>query len=99
MRSGAILSPSGDDEANSAASFQALHGLRQGGDGLPYHIVLDDAVRGPQGRVLAMSADPSVAYAAFYAAAREHPDETVLLTYKGRVINRWNQRFRDKPNS
>jgi hypothetical protein len=58
-----------------------------GGDieGLVYRIVAED----PTPRVIALSESPAVAYAAFYAAAREAPERAIVLCKGRQVLSRW----------
>ena len=40
----------------------------------------------------AMSANPAVGFAAYYAAAREFPGRDITLRHKDRVLSRWTGR-------
>ena len=63
------------------------------GEGLPYRVDLWSGPHGagvPEG--LALSANPGVAYAAFYAAARLFPNRHITLSAGGRIISRFNGR-------
>jgi hypothetical protein len=53
---------------------------------LPYRVELDD---GEGGRLLALSATPAVAYAAYYGAIREYFGQPMRLLQKGVVIARF----------
>ena|SRR5579883_880771 len=57
---------------------------------LPYKVELWDTSRSTVEQVLAVTANGSIGYAAFYAATREYPDRYITLRQKNRVISRWN---------
>jgi len=40
--------------------------------------------------VLAVTANGSIGYAAYYAATREFPDRYVTLRHKNSIVSRWN---------
>ena len=42
-------------------------------------------------QVLAITANGSIGYAAYYAATREHPDRYITLRHKNRIVSRWNE--------
>jgi hypothetical protein len=61
------------------------------GDGdLPYEVLLWDDGRRTVEDQLARSANPGVAYAAFYAATRLFPDRYITLKMNGRILSRFN---------
>jgi hypothetical protein len=41
-------------------------------------------------QVLAITANASIGYSAFYAAARDHFDRYITLRHKNAIVNRWN---------
>ena len=45
--------------------------------------------RGGIERLLAETCNPSIGYAALYAAAKEHPNRNLTLSRRGQVIYRW----------
>lgn len=57
---------------------------------LPYKVELWDKSRASVERVLALTANASIGYAAYYAATREHPHRYVTLRHKNRIVSRWN---------
>jgi hypothetical protein len=59
-------------------------------DGLPYEVELWSDGRQAVEDKLALSANPGVAYAAFYAATRLFPDRYITLTMNGRILSRFN---------
>jgi hypothetical protein len=57
---------------------------------LPYRVELWDAARTAVEQVLAVTANGSIGYAAYYAATREFPSRYVTLRHKNSIISRWN---------
>jgi hypothetical protein len=57
---------------------------------LPYKVELWDEAKTGVERVLAVTANGSIGYAAYYAATREHPDRYVTLRHKNGIVARWN---------
>jgi hypothetical protein len=58
-------------------------------DDLPYIVEVWSAQEGALEQVVAVSASPSIGYAAYYAATREYPGRIVILRHLDRVISRW----------
>jgi hypothetical protein len=61
-----------------------------GREDLPYQVELWDKEKKAVEQVLAMTANGSIGYAAYYAAAREYPDRYVTLRHKKSIIARSN---------
>jgi hypothetical protein len=61
-----------------------------GGEDLPYRVELWDEAKESVELVLAVTANGSIGYAAYYAATREYPDRYVTLRHKNRTVARWN---------
>jgi hypothetical protein len=59
-------------------------------DDLPYKVELWNAAKNSVEQVLAVTANASIGYAAYYAATREHPDRYVTLRHKDSFVSRWN---------
>ena len=57
---------------------------------LPYKVELWDVTRTAVETVLAVTANGSIGYAAYYAATREYPDRYVTLRHKNSIVSRWN---------
>ena len=57
---------------------------------LPYKVELWDRARQSVEQVLAVTANSSIGYAAYYAATRDHADRYITLRHKGAVLIRWN---------
>ena len=77
----------GRDDGPSEASF----GPRPTeGEDLPYKVELWDEAKAAVEQVLAVTANGSIGYAAYYAATREFPNRYVTLRHKNRIVSRWN---------
>lgn len=60
------------------------------GEDLPYRVeVWSEDLKSVE-QTLAMTANGSIGYAAYYEATREYPDRYVLLKHKSRILARWN---------
>jgi hypothetical protein len=57
---------------------------------LPYKVELWNPERTAVEQVLAITANASIGYSAFYAAARDHFDRYITLRHKNTIVNRWN---------
>jgi hypothetical protein len=80
-----------DDSSNDPArragrSDQSTAGHEE----LPYKVELWDERRLSVEQVLAVTANGSIGYAAYYAAAREYPDRYVTLRHKNSIVSRSN---------
>jgi hypothetical protein len=71
------------------ASKAASSGPREAED-LPYRVELWNEARTAVEQVLAITANASIGYSAFYAAARDHFDRYITLRHKNTIVNRWN---------
>jgi len=61
-----------------------------GREDLPYRVELWDEAKQSVEVVLAVTANGSIGYAAYYAATREYPQRYVTLRHKSRTMARWN---------
>src|ERR1051326_7837955 len=75
------------DEDHGPGSFGPAPVEREG---LTYRVELWDEARPSVEQVLAVTANGSIGYAAYYAATREFPDRYITLRHKNRVVSRWN---------
>jgi hypothetical protein len=57
---------------------------------LPYKVELWDETKGGVEQVLAVTANGSIGYAAYYAATREYPNRYVTLRHKNSIVSRSN---------
>jgi hypothetical protein len=83
-------SPAGDpdDERSGRARSDRATADRED---LPYKVELWDETRSYVEQVLAVTANGSIGYAAYYAATREHPERYITLRHKSRIVSRWNE--------
>jgi hypothetical protein len=83
------LGPAGDPDDSDAggASFGPIPIERED---LPYRVELWDEGRTAVEQVLAVTANGSIGYAAYYAATREFPHRYITLRHKNRIVSRWN---------
>jgi hypothetical protein len=58
-------------------------------DDLPYRIELWDVTARAIESIVALTASPTIGYAAYYAATREHPGRIITLRHDGRIVSRW----------
>jgi hypothetical protein len=81
---------SGDDAEDDAGRLARFDKAAAGREDLPYRVELWDDAKTSVEQVLAVTANSSIGYAAFYAATREHPDRYITLRHKNSVVSRWN---------
>ncbi|HSC19129.1 MAG TPA: hypothetical protein VLC74_09460 [Rhizomicrobium sp.] len=72
----------GPDESSSSNPRES--------EDLPYKVELWNEGRTAIEQVLAIAANASIGYSAFYAAARDHFDRYITLRHKNTIVNRWN---------
>jgi hypothetical protein len=84
------FSPAGDPDDDARGKPGVGRGAVERED-LPYKVELWDLSRTHVELVLAITANGSIGYAAYYAATREHPDRYVTLRHKNRIVSRWNE--------
>ena len=84
------FSPAGDPDDDPRGKPAASRGTAERED-LPYKVELWDVSRNYVELVLAITANGSIGYAAYYAATREHPDRYITLRHKNRIVSRWNE--------
>jgi hypothetical protein len=78
------------DQGDRGPPFGSGFGPLAGeGDDLPYKVEVWDETGVYPERVVAVSANPSIGYAAYYAAAREFPGRIITLRHKGEILSRW----------
>lgn len=73
-----------------AGSSEGSFSHRKEGEDLPYKVELWNQARTAVEQVLAITANASIGYSAFYAAARDHFDRYITLRHKNTIVNRWN---------
>jgi hypothetical protein len=83
------LAPSGEpDETGRRRSSSGPNPLER--DDLPYKVELWNIGKTAVEQVLAVTANGSIGYAAFYGATREFPHRYITLRHKNRIVSRWN---------
>lgn len=58
-------------------------------DDLPYKVELWNEPGAAVEQVIAVTANASIGYAAYYAATREYPDRHITLRHKNSIVARW----------
>ena len=81
---------SGDGDEDAQRKPVPFDGKPAARDDLPYRVELWDERKAAVEQVLAVTANVSIGYAAYYAATREHPTRYIVLRHKGGVVSRWN---------
>jgi hypothetical protein len=76
-----------DDESRKRVAFDRSAAERED---LPYRVELWDEAKKSVEQVLAVTANGSIGYAAYYAATREFPDRYLTLRHKNSTVARWN---------
>jgi hypothetical protein len=85
-----FLFASGDGDGGSADKSPQFNPIASRGEDLPYKVEVWDEKLTAVDQTLAMTANGSIGYAAYYEATREYPDRYVVLRHKNRIVARWN---------
>ena len=80
---------SGDEERDQESSRRPAP-LSPLGEDLPYRVEVWSEDHKSVEQTLAMTANGSIGYAAYYEATREYPERYVVLRHKNRTVARWN---------
>ena len=83
-----IAASGGDEDPDGRLDRQG--GLPGKGEDLPYRVEVWSEDYKTVEQTLAMTANGSIGYAAYYEATREYPDRYVVLRHKNRIVARWN---------
>jgi hypothetical protein len=78
-----------DDNDPDSTRDKSVRQHRVPTEDLPYKVELWDAGGNSVEVILAVTASPSIGYAAFFAATREHPDRHITLRHKNSIVSRW----------
>lgn len=89
--------PSGDllrlvaagDPDDSPPQHEPSSGSAAPREDLPYKIEIWNETGSAVEQVIAVTANASIGYAAYYAATREYPDRHITLRHKNSVVARW----------
>jgi hypothetical protein len=79
-----------DDHESGRKSGADPYGMTAAGDDLPYVVEVWDDGKNLVEQTLAITANGSIGYAAYYEATKEYPSRYITLRHKNRVIARWN---------
>jgi hypothetical protein len=82
--------PSGRDKSPSRKRTRPNAPKPKETEDLPYKVELWKRDRSAVEQVLAITANASIGYSAFYAAARDYFDRYITLRHKNTIVNRWN---------
>jgi hypothetical protein len=83
-----FVSGEGDDEPVDPSRHAGKAPTRA--EDLPYRVDVWSQDLKSVEQTLAMTANGSIGYAAYYEATREYPDRYVVLRHKNRILARWN---------
>src|SRR5689334_5924940 len=84
------LFAAGGEDFDPEGPSRQKGGLPRSGEDLPYRVeVWSEDCAGVE-QTLAMTANGSIGYAAYYEATREYPGRYVVLRHKNRIVARWN---------
>jgi hypothetical protein len=78
-----------DDHEDSDPRDYPSDRQAQARDDLPYKVELWNEGGAAVEQVIAITANASIGYAAYYAATREYPDRHITLRHKSSVVARW----------
>jgi hypothetical protein len=78
-----------DDEDDARRGRRLSQSSTAARDELPFRIELWDEARQNVETVLAIAAHGTIAYAAFYSAAKEYPHRYITLRHDNKIISRW----------
>jgi hypothetical protein len=78
----------GEGNGDSARNKPKSGALRAEHEDLPYKVELWDEAQASVVQTLAITANGSIGFAAYYAATREFPDRHVTLRHKDKIISR-----------
>ena len=82
------LGPPGDREDDLPRSIRSRP-IPADRDDLPYKVEIWNETGASVEQVVAVTANASIGYAAYYAATREYPDRHITLRHKNSVVARW----------
>jgi hypothetical protein len=85
-----LFTAAGGEDEDPGERSQRHSGVPAKGEDLPFRVeVWSEDLKGVE-QTLAMTANGSIGYAAYYEATREYPDRYVVLRHKTRIVARWN---------
>jgi hypothetical protein len=84
------LGPPGDREDGLPKSVPS-RSLPSERDDLPYKVEIWNESGASVEQIVAVTANASIGYAAYYATTREFPDRHITLRHKNSVVARWSR--------
>jgi len=81
---------SSDDGPHGGPLRRPFPPTPQSGEDLPYRVELWSEDKSSVEQLLAVTANSSVGYGAYYAATQEYPTRYITLRHKSNIISRWN---------
>jgi hypothetical protein len=82
------LAPSGDREDDVPRGIPSRP-VPADREDLPYKVEIWNEAGAAVEQIVAITANASIGYAAYYAATREYPDRHITLRHKNSVVARW----------
>ena len=82
------LAPTGDREDNVPRRAPSRP-VPVDREDLPYKVEIWNETGASVEQIVAVTANASIGYAAYYAATREYPDRHITLRHKNSVVARW----------
>jgi hypothetical protein len=79
-----------EEDPDAPDSPRPARAVQRRGEELPYRVEVWSEDRSGVEQTLAMTANGSIGYAAYYEATREYPGRYVVLRHKNRIVARWN---------
>jgi hypothetical protein len=80
----------GDGAEDGSPKISRINQAATPREDLPYKVELWNETKTSVEQVLAVTANSSIGYAAYYAAAREYPNRYVTLRHRNSVVSRSN---------
>jgi hypothetical protein len=80
--------PAGDED--DPAELLPFNPLPHEREDLPFRVELWDTAKLSVEQVLAVTANGSIGYAAYFGATREFPTRYITLRHKSRILSSWN---------
>jgi hypothetical protein len=90
VRAWAYQFHAGNDADEDSREPTRFDRLPAGREDLPYRVELWDQAKNAVEQVLAVTANGSIGYAAYFAATREYPDRYITLRHRNNIVTRWN---------
>jgi hypothetical protein len=81
---------SGDDPEGQDGRPESAKPFAAGSEDLPFKVEVWSEDRSIVEQTLAITANGSIGYAAYYEATREYPTRYITLRHRKRILARWN---------